>query len=75
MTVDVWDNRMLDVIDADASLTKVADGFKFLEGPIWHPKAKHLTFSDIPGDTLYRLDSADKVTIFRAPSNIGNGNT
>ncbi|TCK99302.1 gluconolactonase [Shimia isoporae] len=75
MTVDVWDIRIDAVIDAGASLTKVADGFKFLEGPIWHPREKHLTFSDIPGDTLYRLDANDAVSVFRAPSNMGNGNT
>lgn len=73
--LDIRDDRFLAVIDNDAYLEKVADGFKFLEGPIWHPYDQHLIFSDIIGDTLYRWKPGEGKSLFRRPSHMANGNT
>lgn len=51
----------------EGGVEKVADGFKFTEGPVWTPQG--LLFSDIPADTIYRADK----TIFRQPSRKSNG--
>ncbi|MEX0338787.1 MAG: SMP-30/gluconolactonase/LRE family protein [Arenibacterium sp.] len=75
MSIEIRHAGMHDIVDADASLEKVAGGFLFTEGPIWHPVEKHLTFSDIPGNEMFRLNLDGKVTSFRKPSNMGNGNT
>ncbi|HEV7827175.1 MAG TPA: SMP-30/gluconolactonase/LRE family protein [Mycobacteriales bacterium] len=53
----------------------VLGGFRFLEGPAWHPAERHLTFGDIPGDTLYRLGADGVLRTLRTPSNMANGNT
>ena len=45
-TLDIRDHRLFQVIDDDAPLETVADGFKFIEGPIWHPRDNYLLFSD-----------------------------
>ncbi|WP_217352278.1 MULTISPECIES: SMP-30/gluconolactonase/LRE family protein [unclassified Ruegeria] len=66
---------MHDIVDAEATLEKVAEGFLFTEGPIWHPVEAHLTFSDIPGNEMFRMDANGNVTSFRKPSDMGNGNT
>lgn len=64
------------VIAEGAALTQLATGFGFTEGPAWHPGERHLTFSDIPGDTLYRWqDGAVAPAVFRHPSNKANGST
>lgn len=47
---------------------KVADGFKFTEGPVW-TRSGELLFSDIPANRIYRADK----TVFREPSNHSNG--
>lgn len=75
MTIEVRTEGMHDVVDAKAVLEKVAGGFLFTEGPIWHPLEKHLTFSDIPGNEMFRLGSDGKVSSFRKPSNMSNGST
>ncbi len=75
MRIEVRSEGMHDIIDSGATLQKVAGDFLFTEGPIWHPGEKHLTFSDIPGNELFRLDAEGKVSTFRKPSNMGNGNT
>lgn len=75
MTIEVRAEGMREIVDADALLEKVAGDFLFIEGPIWHPVEKHLTFSDIPGNELFRLGADGKITSFRKPSGMGNGNT
>jgi len=56
-------------------LEQVVSGFEFLEGPVWHPGEKHLTFSDIVGNTMYRWSRRGGLDVFRKPSNMANGNT
>jgi len=50
---------------------KVAGGFGFTEGPMWHPDG-YLIFSDIPADTIYRLNGGEK-EVYRKPSGNSNG--
>ena len=56
-------------------LEQVASGFEFLEGPVWHPVEKHLTFSDIVGNTMYRWSRVAGLDVYRKPSNMANCNT
>jgi gluconolactonase len=60
--------------DLFESLTwdRVASGFGFTEGPLWHPEG-YLLFSDIPGDTIYRLQPDGRCTPWRRPSGNSNG--
>ena len=73
--LDIRDDRFLQIVDTDAHLELVADGFVFLEGPIWHPYDHYLIFSDIIGNTLYRWQPGDGKSLFRRPSHMANGNT
>ena len=75
MSIYIQDQRVLDIVDEDLSLETLSDQFVFTEGPIWHPRGKHLTFSDIPADRIYRWSEADGVSIYREPTNKANGNT
>ncbi|GAA6209156.1 SMP-30/gluconolactonase/LRE family protein [Cognatishimia sp. WU-CL00825] len=75
MTIEMRDPAMADILDPKAKLETVASNFLFLEGPIWHPTESHLTFSDIPGNEMFRLNKDGSVSSFRKPSNMGNGNT
>lgn len=71
----VYDDRFIDIVSPEAVLETVVDGFKFIEGAIWHPGRKEIIFSDIIGDTLYRWTKATGLSVFRKPSNMANGNT
>ncbi len=78
MAVVVLDKRLLDLVDEDVNVEKIATGYVFTEGPVWHSRERHLTFSDIyddHGGTMYRWTEADGARIFRRPSNHANGNT
>jgi gluconolactonase len=75
MRLEARDSRFWSVIGASAVLERVATGFQFLEGPVWHPHDRNLIFSDIEGNCIYRWSECDGVSVFRKPSNMANGNT
>lgn len=62
------------ILDDNTQVEKVAVGFEFTEGPLWHPKG-FLLFSDIPANTIYKWTPNQKPKIFRRPSGNANGNT
>ena len=55
-----------------AAVERVATGFQFTEGPTWNPKG-FLYFSDIPGNTIYKMDEVGHVAVFLRPSDQANG--
>ncbi len=55
------------IIPKDARLEKLADGFQFLEGPVWHPDG-YLLFSDPNANTIYRWTRNGSVSVFRSKS-------
>jgi gluconolactonase len=75
MNIEIRDERFRTVVGDDIALERLATGFIFTEGPVWHPHEKHLTFSDMPGDHMRRWTAAGGVKTFRKPSNKANGNT
>jgi gluconolactonase len=75
MAVEIRDELFRQVVGDAVALERLATGFAFTEGPIWHPRERHLTFSDMPGDHMRRWAAAGGVTTFRNPSNKANGNT
>jgi gluconolactonase len=54
---------------------KLATGFLFTEGPVWHPTGKFLLFSDMPGDHLRRWSADRGIETFRKPCHMSNGLT
>ena len=42
MNIDVRDSRMTAIVAKDAEVERLATGFDFTEGPVWHPHEKHL---------------------------------
>jgi gluconolactonase len=62
-----------DLVDLDAPIERVASGFAFTEGPLWHPSGNYLLFSDLAGDVVRRWDECSGVSVFRKPSGKANG--
>jgi gluconolactonase len=74
MNVETRDERFRSVVGADVEIERLASGFDFTEGPIWHPRTQHLIFSDMPGNHMRKWSARDGITTFRKPSNMANGN-
>lgn len=55
------------IVAPGAGFEKIAGGFLFTEGPLWHPDG-YLLFSDPNANTIYRWSPDGQVTVFRAKS-------
>ena len=56
------------LIPKDAKLEKLAEGFRWSEGPVWHTREGYLTFSDVPANIAYRWKEGEGVSVFLTPS-------
>lgn len=75
MGIEVIDTQARLPFAPDAAIERVATGFVFTEGALWHPQESFLLFSDIIGDQMHRWDARTGVSSFRRPSHMANGNT
>ena len=62
------------IIAAGEWIEPVISGFDFTEGPIWHPIAATLVFSDILGNSIYRWSESGGLETLRRNSYMANGN-
>ena len=71
-TVDRLDPALDGVVAPGAAIEKVASGFQFTEGPVWHPDG-YLLFSDPNANTIYRLTSDGDLSVYRTKSGYTGG--
>jgi gluconolactonase len=56
------------LIDRDAKLEELANGFAWTEGPVWIPEGKgHLLFSDIPNNRIVKWEEGKGTSDFLKP--------
>jgi gluconolactonase len=72
--VEIRDPKFRAVVGDTVTIERIATGFLFTEGPLWHPLERSLLFSDMPGNHL-RKWSAQGVMTFRKPCAQSNGLT
>jgi len=59
------------LIAPDARLEKLAEGFRWSEGPVWVSAGDYLLFSDVPENRVYRWDDKKGLAVFHAASGFG----
>ena len=57
----------------NAPLEILAEGFRWLEGPVWFADQDCLLFSDLPNDRIMRWSPSGGVSVFRQPAGFPNG--
>lgn len=60
-SLTVFDEELKNVLDVKTPVEKLADGFQFTEGPVWHPEG-YLLFSDPNANVIYRYDPTSRNT-------------
>ncbi len=55
------------IVVPGTAIERVASGFQFTEGPVWHPDG-YLLFSDPNANTIYRLTPDGDLSVFRTKS-------
>jgi gluconolactonase len=64
-----------EIADAGAQAEKIAGGFLFTEGPVWHSGEGRLYFSDLRSSAVHSWSERDGLRLVRQPSGQTNGNT
>ncbi len=63
-----FDPRFDKLVAPDAKLEKLADGFQWVEGPVWNRKENYLLFSNIPDNAIVKWQEGKSAEIFLKPS-------
>jgi gluconolactonase len=66
--------KVFDLVAPSARVERIATGFAFTEGPVWHPDG-YLLFSDMPMDVRRRWTEAEGIAEVLKPAGKCNGLT
>jgi gluconolactonase len=66
--IERLDPRIDAIIPRGAVLEKIADGFAWVEGPVWIREGGFLLFSDIPNNAVFKWEEGKRISIFLKPS-------
>jgi gluconolactonase len=67
-TIERLDPALDKLLPADAKLEKLAEGFDWVEGPVWVKKGGYLLFSEIPLNSIYKWKEGAGVSLFLKPA-------
>lgn len=56
------------LIEADASIQILAEGYEWSEGPVWIEKEDMLLFSDVPKNIIYKWTESKGAEVYLTPS-------
>ncbi len=62
------DPRFDKLVARDARLEKLADGFAWVEGPVWNRRENYLLFSNIPDNAIVKWQDGKGTEVFLKPS-------
>ncbi len=74
-TIRTFAPALRELLDPEATVERIATGFQFTEGPLWHPAGSFLLFSDLADNVIRRWDERVGIQDFRRPSGKANGLT
>ena len=66
--IERLDPRFDQLVPKDARLEKIADGFAWVEGPVWSKSGGYLLFTDIPNNSVFKWQPGRGVSLFMKPS-------
>jgi len=59
-----FDPRFDQLVPKDGKLEKIADGFSWVEGPVWNKQGGYLLFSDIPANAVYKWKEGEGTSLY-----------
>lgn len=67
-SIESFDAGLSDVINPDAKIEIIAEGFDWAEGPLWLPQEQTLLFSDVPQNKIYQWNKTAGLQLYLKPS-------
>lgn len=67
-SIEVLSDELARLINKDASVEIIAEGFQFTEGPLWVDHKNMLLFSDVPGNTIYKWTESGGTEVYVRPA-------
>jgi len=67
-SIEVVDQALQNVLNVDAPIEVLAEGYSWSEGPLWLPEQKMLIFSDVPKNTIYSWSEEMGAGVYLTPS-------
>lgn len=67
-TIERLDPALDALVDANATVEILAEGYEWSEGPVWVEKENMLLFSDVPKNTIYKWTEAKGAEVYLTPS-------
>ena len=67
-SIDRIDPALASIIEGDAAIEVLSQGYEWSEGPLWIDSENMLVFSDVPTNTVYKWTEADSIRIYLKPS-------
>ena len=67
------DPRLNDILDTNAVIEILAEGYEWSEGPLWLEKEQILIWSDVPKNTIYRWKAGEGAAVYLRPSGYTSG--
>lgn len=66
--IEILDDAALELIDPNAEIKVIGEGFEWTEGTLYIEDGDYLLFSDIPNNTVFKIDVNGKLSTFLKPS-------
>lgn len=67
-SVERMDPALDAIVNSDAEVEVIAEGFEWSEGPLWLADQKALLFSDVPTNTIYKWTAEKGKEVYLTPS-------
>ena len=71
-SLEFLDPTMEELIDENAQIELLAEGFDWAEGPVWVDRLNGVLFSDVPNNKVYMWNEKKGLSIFLEPSGMTN---
>ena len=71
-SLEFLDPAMEELIDENAQIELLAEGFDWAEGPVWVDRLNGVLFSDVPNNKVYMWNEKKGLSIFLEPSGMTN---
>lgn len=64
LKIEIYDEAALSIIDPNANLEILANGFYWSEGPLWIEDLQSVIFSDVPANKIYQWNEEEGLSTY-----------